>query len=186
MRAAESKRLRYRSDSVCRATPARQSFAFTCPEPQLESSTTLMAQIQKPPRQLGGLQPISNGASPVASALGFRTGATPRGPIHSNRQPQCRLSKPDISTLPGIGHFYFALTVRATVFFSVFPHWRRLIKTGRKTGLSRDGTRAPIPGPNPAEAGHARLRSRSEAETNSQGRQESDKSWGRRGKAPGC
>jgi hypothetical protein len=32
--------------------------------------------------------PISNGASPVASALGIRSGATPRGPTHPNIQLQ--------------------------------------------------------------------------------------------------
>ena len=54
--------------------------------------------------------PISHGASPVASVLGIRSGATPRGFIHVNIAPSFRASKQDISTLPGIGHFYFALT----------------------------------------------------------------------------
>jgi hypothetical protein len=54
--------------------------------------------------------PISHGASPVASALGFRSGATPRGLIHPNIPSSFRLSKQDISTLLGLGHFYFALT----------------------------------------------------------------------------
>ena len=54
--------------------------------------------------------PISHGASPVASVFGIRLGATPRGPIHTNIAPSFRPSKQDISTLPGIGHFYFALT----------------------------------------------------------------------------
>jgi hypothetical protein len=51
-----------------------------------------------------------SGASPVASALGIRSGATPRG----HRQPNTSLSrltsKQDISTLLAIGHLYFALT----------------------------------------------------------------------------
>jgi hypothetical protein len=51
------------------------------------------------------------GASPVvASALGIRSGATPRGRHQRNTASPGRLSKQDISTLPGIGHFYFALT----------------------------------------------------------------------------
>ncbi len=51
------------------------------------------------------------GASPVvASALGIRSGATPRGQIHSKPAPSALLRKPDVSILLGIGHFYFALT----------------------------------------------------------------------------
>jgi len=37
-------------------------------------------------------------------------GATPRGPHQLNMTFPGRLSKQDISTLLGIGHFYFALT----------------------------------------------------------------------------
>ena len=54
--------------------------------------------------------PISNGASPIASALGIRLGATPREHIHPNSQLQFRPTRQDISTLLGLGHFYFALT----------------------------------------------------------------------------
>ena len=54
--------------------------------------------------------PISNGASSIASALGFRLGATPRGRVHTNTPPPAPFSKQDISTLLGIGRFYFALT----------------------------------------------------------------------------
>jgi hypothetical protein len=51
------------------------------------------------------------GASPVvASALGIRSGATPRGPIYITMPRPAVPSKQDISTLLGIGHFYFALT----------------------------------------------------------------------------
>ncbi len=51
------------------------------------------------------------GASPVvASALGVRSGATPRGQVHITMPLPAGLSKQDISTLLGIGHFYFALT----------------------------------------------------------------------------
>jgi hypothetical protein len=56
------------------------------------------------------------GASPVvASALGIRSGATPRGRIHSKPHPSALPRKQDISTLLGIGHFYFALTVHGRV-----------------------------------------------------------------------
>ena len=54
--------------------------------------------------------PIRNGASPVASALGIRLGATPRGPTHPNMPFSTRPSKPDISTWHRLGHFYLALT----------------------------------------------------------------------------
>jgi hypothetical protein len=54
--------------------------------------------------------PISNGASPIASALGIRSGATPREHTHPNRQLRCHPAKQDISTLLRLGHFYFALT----------------------------------------------------------------------------
>jgi hypothetical protein len=51
------------------------------------------------------------GASPVvASALGIRLGATPRERIQPTIHPSALLRKEDISTLLGIGHFYFALT----------------------------------------------------------------------------
>src|SRR5208283_5802841 len=57
------------------------------------------------------------GASPVvASALGIRSGATPRGRIHSKPHPSALPRKEDISTLLGIGHFYFALTGLLTGF----------------------------------------------------------------------
>jgi hypothetical protein len=56
------------------------------------------------------------GASPVvASALGIRSGATPRGRIHSKPHPSTLPRKEDISTLLGIGHFYFALTLARTL-----------------------------------------------------------------------
>ncbi len=50
------------------------------------------------------------GASSVASALGIRSGATPCGRIYTNMPSRFRSLKPDISTLPELGHFYFALT----------------------------------------------------------------------------
>jgi len=42
--------------------------------------------------------------------LGIRSGATPRGPIHITTPLRNDTLKPDISTLPELGHFYFALT----------------------------------------------------------------------------
>jgi hypothetical protein len=46
--------------------------------------------------------------------LGIRSGATPRGRIHSKPHPSALPRKEAISTLLGIGHFYFALTAVST------------------------------------------------------------------------
>ncbi len=76
-------------------------FAFIYPRPPLKGFTIQMHQKQNPrdhSRVL--LLPIRNGASPIASALGIRSGATPCGLIHPNRHPQLTPPKQDISTLP--------------------------------------------------------------------------------------
>ena len=114
MLAAEHRR-RYERHLDRRAKPARRSLAFTKPKasalklhhPDVAKSKSKTPE-QRRSRALG--LPISNGASPVASALGIRLGATPRGPHQPNMTSPGRLSKQDISTLLGIGHFYFALT----------------------------------------------------------------------------
>ena len=86
--------------------------AFINPRPQLQSITTLISIKQNPRRNSRVFAlPISNGASPIASALGIRLGATPREHIHPNSQLRRHPTKPDISTLLGLGHFYFALTL---------------------------------------------------------------------------
>jgi hypothetical protein len=98
-----------------RAKPARRSHAFTQPKasaPKLHHPDWATSKSKTPEQRRSRVLdlPISNGASPVASALGIRLGATPRGPHQLNMaSPSCS-SKQDISTLPGIGHFYFALT----------------------------------------------------------------------------
>ena len=91
--------------------------AFMNPRPQLQSITTLISIKQNPRKKQNPrghsrvfALPISNGASPIATALGIRLGATPREHIHPNSQRQFHPTKPDISTLLGLGHFYFALT----------------------------------------------------------------------------
>lgn len=100
-----------------RAKPARRSLAFIKPKasaPKLHHPDVANSKSKsKTPEQRRSRVlelPISNGASPVASALGIRSGATPRGPHQLNMTFPDRLSKQDISTLLGIGHFYFALT----------------------------------------------------------------------------
>jgi len=102
-----------------RAKPARRSFAFHSPRPQLLKGPTKESMSSKPKPSdgdfvaaiRGSVADAFFGASPVvASALGIRSGATPRGRIHSKPHPSALPRKEDISTLLGIGHFYFALT----------------------------------------------------------------------------
>src|ERR1019366_5386760 len=59
-----------------------------------------------------GFGAICFGASPVAAVFGSAPGSatSPEHRIHSNPASPADLSKQDISTLLGIGHFYFALT----------------------------------------------------------------------------
>ena len=59
-----------------------------------------------------GFGAICFGASPVAAVFESAPGSatSPEHRIHSNPASPADLSKQDISTLLGIGHFYFALT----------------------------------------------------------------------------
>ena len=102
-----------------RAKPARRSIAFKSPRPQLLKGPTKESMPSKPKPSdgdfvaaiRGSIADAFFGASPVvASALGIRSGATPHGQIHSKPHPSALPRKEDISTLLGIGHFYFALT----------------------------------------------------------------------------
>src|SRR5437667_4131455 len=98
-----------------RAKSARRSFAFTKPKasaPKLHHPDVATSKSKTPEQKRSRVleSPISNGASPVASALGIRLGATPRGPHQLHMASPARRSKQDVSTLLGIGHFYFALT----------------------------------------------------------------------------
>jgi hypothetical protein len=58
--------------------------------------------------------PTASGANSVASALGFRSGATPFGHDHTNTTFQHPSSKQDISIWQRRGHFYLALTGQYT------------------------------------------------------------------------
>src|SRR5712671_5184623 len=98
-----------------RAKSARRSFAFTKPKAsarKLHHPDVATSKSKTPEQKRSRVLelPISNGASPVASALGIRLGATRREPHQPNTASPARLSKQDISTLLGIGHFYLALT----------------------------------------------------------------------------
>ena len=115
-----------------RAKPARRSLAFYSPRPPLLRDSTKESMIfclkPKPSEGdfiaaiRGSVADAFFGASPVvASALGIRLGATPRGRFHFKPSPSALSRKEDISTLLGIGHFYFALTGRG------WPQWARAI-----------------------------------------------------------
>jgi hypothetical protein len=60
-----------------------------------------------------GLGAVCFGANPVAAVFGSAPGSAtpPEHRIHFKPTSQEALLKQDISTLLGIGHFYFALTV---------------------------------------------------------------------------
>ena len=133
---------RTRKGAPGKSSPA--DFAFTCPRPPLRSFTKECSNEKaplKPLRQQRGLCRFF-GANSVASALGIRSGATPCGLIHPNIQRLNARSKPDILTLLGLGHFYFALTGR--------PYRARF-----RSALTRGSTlplrliSAPSPPPNP-------------------------------------
>ena len=110
-----------KTNSERRAKSARRSLALSSPRPQLLKGFTKESGglfIKPKPSDgdrvatRGSVADAFFGASPVvASALGIRLGATPRGRFHCKPSPSALSRKEDISTLPGIGHFYFALTV---------------------------------------------------------------------------
>ena len=87
-------------------------FAFTCPRPLLRSFTKECSNEKAPLKPLRKQRGLCRffGAISVASALGICSGATPCGLIHPNIQLLNTQSKPDILSLLGLGHFYFALT----------------------------------------------------------------------------
>ena len=92
------------------SSPAPSRFLY--PRPPLGDFTKIDAiQKQNPPTSVGGLAAVYFGASPVASALDPHLGRDPSADrFHTNMPSSSARSKPDISTLQRIGHFYFALT----------------------------------------------------------------------------
>ena len=89
------------------------------------------------------------GASSVASALGIRSGATPRGPFHTNIHSFRHHSKPDISTLLALGHFYFALTEQGCGLSLVecpTNSWTCIGKRGIIVHAPRRGSSRPVTG----------------------------------------
>jgi hypothetical protein len=118
MLAAEHRRCNERQRER-RANPARRSLAFHSPRPPRLRNFTKESMTAKPKPSEGDFVAAIRGwvadaffgaSSVVASALGIRSGATPRGRVHTTTPRPAGPSKQDISTLLGIGHFYFALT----------------------------------------------------------------------------
>jgi len=103
-----------------RAKPARRSSRFLYPKtaaPRLHQSRSVHKNQnpqngQHRARFDWGLGAVCFGASPVAAVFGSAPGSAtpPEHRSHSNPNPPAALLKQDISTLLGIGHFYFALT----------------------------------------------------------------------------
>src|SRR5205807_395311 len=112
---------------------ARRSLALHRPRPPLGGSTKECRQTKNPPRRIRseGLSRFF-GASPVASASGIRSGATPCGRPQPNTAPPPAPSKPDISIWQGIGHFYLALTATDAV-HAIRGDWDRTAPCGRRS-----------------------------------------------------
>jgi len=120
MRAAEGQR-RNQRQMERRAKPARRSSRFMYPKTAARRLHQSRCDPKNQNPQNGqlmarfdwGLGAICFGASPVAAVFGSAPGSatSPEHRIHSNPNPRICPSKQDISTLLGIGHFYFALTL---------------------------------------------------------------------------
>ena len=105
-----------------RAKPARRSSRFIYPKTaarRLHQSRSVHKNQnpqngQHRARFDWGFGAVCFGASPVAAVFGSapRSATSTEHRIHSKPTPRTGSSKQDISTLLGIGHFYFALTVR--------------------------------------------------------------------------
>ena len=122
MLAAERQR-RNQRQMERRAKPARRSSRFMYPKTAARRLHQSRSAMKNQNPQNGhlmarfdwGFGAICFGASPVAAVFGSAPGSatSPKHRIHSNPAPPAASSKQDISTLLGIGHFYFALTMRA-------------------------------------------------------------------------
>ena len=119
---------RRKTHSVGRAKATRPSSRFLYSKPPLGSFTKVSSlQKAKPSDRtpLGpadrGLATVYFGANSVASALNLPQERDPlKNPSHFKPNPSTLPSKQDISTLRGIGHFYFALT-RSMLLVSANP-----------------------------------------------------------------
>ena len=119
MLAAEHRR-RHERPMERRAKPARRSSRFMDPKAAARRLHQSRCAHKNQNPQNGhlmarfdwGFGAICFGASPVAAVFGSAPGSAtpPEHRIHSNPSSQAATLKQDISTLLGIGHFYFALT----------------------------------------------------------------------------
>ena len=111
----------------CKISPAASRFLYS--RPPLRDSTPVMRDSKSKAKPSEGTPegPVDRGsaadyfgASPVASALNLpRERDSPKNRKQTTTHSSPARSKPDISTLQGIGHFYFALTTC----------WRQLVDT---------------------------------------------------------
>src|SRR6202521_6032883 len=110
---------RRKAHSVDRAEAARPSSRFIYSKPPLGSFTKVSSPRKAKPSEGTpqgpvdrGLTAVYFGANSVASALNLpQERDLPKNHPHSKPNLIHPPSKPDISTLRGLGHFYFALTV---------------------------------------------------------------------------
>ena len=103
-----------------RAKPARRSSRLIYPKTAARRLHQSRSAHQNQNPQNGHLMArfdwgsgaVCFGASPVAAVFGSAPGSAtpPEHRIYFNLTPTAALLKQDISTLLGIGHFYFALT----------------------------------------------------------------------------
>ena len=117
-----SHRHRLKAHSVGRATAARPSSRLLYSKPPLQSFTKVSSPQKAKPSEGTpqgpvdrGLAAVYFGANSVASALNLpQERDLPKNHSHFKPNFSIPASKPDISTLRGIGHFYFALTGNAS------------------------------------------------------------------------
>jgi hypothetical protein len=98
------------------AKPAQPSSRLLYARPPLRSSTRIKLILKAKPSAdtfilNRGPAAVYSGANSIASALHLLNGRDPaENQSHFKPKLSSSSSKPDISTLLGIGHFYFALT----------------------------------------------------------------------------
>ena len=109
---------RRQTNSVGRAKTARPASRFLYSKPPLGSSTKVSLSPKAKPSEGTPQGPVNRGfaaayfgANSVASALNLpQERDLPKNHSHFKPNLSSPASKPDISTLRAIGHFYFALT----------------------------------------------------------------------------
>ena len=124
------------------AKPAQPSSRSLYARPPLRSPTRIKPVTKAKPSASTargilnrGPAAVYSGANSIASALHLLNGRDPAG-NHSHFKPKlsAAASKPDISTLQRIGHFYFALTPKKRVFQDVAAE-----VPGKLQGMGRRG-----------------------------------------------